>query len=66
MVILPGALQMDFAEGLYIASCAPHQPAFFLSQRRLRDVRKSCERYPAMAKHFRVTDVAKPVDLLQR
>jgi hypothetical protein len=27
---------------------------------------KVAERYPAMAKHFRVTDVRKPVDLLQR
>jgi thymidylate synthase ThyX len=59
--------KMDFAEALYISELRT-TPAGHFSYRNVAYAmyEKVAERYPAMAKHFRVTDVRKPVDLLQR
>ena len=59
--------KMDFAEALYISELRT-TPAGHFSYRNVAYAmyEKVAERYPALAKHFRVTDVRKPVDLLQR
>jgi thymidylate synthase ThyX len=59
--------KMDFAEALYISELRT-TPAGHFSYRNVAYAmyEKVTERYPALAKHFRVTDVRKPVDLLQR
>jgi thymidylate synthase ThyX len=59
--------KMDFAETLYISELRT-TPAGHFSYRNVAYAmyEKVAARYPAMAKHFRVTDVRKPVDLLQR
>jgi thymidylate synthase ThyX len=59
--------KMDFAEALYISELRT-TPAGHFSYRNVAYAmyEKVAERYPALARHFRVTDVRKPVDLLQR
>jgi thymidylate synthase ThyX len=59
--------KMDFAEALYIAELRSG-PAGHFSYRRVawEMYRAVAERYPALAKYFRVTDVNEAVDLLQR
>jgi thymidylate synthase ThyX len=59
--------KMDFAEALYISELRS-QPQGHFSYRRVawemyEAVRKQ---HPALAEHFRVTDVNEPVDLLKR
>jgi hypothetical protein len=59
--------KMDFAEALYISELRT-TPAGHFSYRNVAYAmyEKVAERYPALARHFRVTDVRKPIDLLQR
>lgn len=59
--------KMDFAEAVYIAELRT-TPAGHFSYRRVawEMYRAVAERYPALAPHFRVTDVNEPVDLLKR
>ncbi|MFL6301358.1 MAG: FAD-dependent thymidylate synthase [Terriglobales bacterium] len=59
--------KMDFAEALYISELRTTAAGHF-SYRNVAYAmyEKVAERYPALAKHFRVTDVRKPVNLLQR
>jgi thymidylate synthase ThyX len=59
--------KMDFAEALYISELRS-QPQGHFSYRRVawemyEAVRKQ---HPALAQHFRVTDVNEPVDMLKR
>jgi hypothetical protein len=58
---------MDFAEAVYISELRT-TPAGHFSYRRVawEMYRAVAERYPALAPHFRVTDVNEPVDLLKR
>ena len=59
--------KMDFAEALYIAELRT-APAGHFSYRNVAYAMYEAvaERYPALASHFRVTDVRQPVDLLKR
>ncbi len=59
--------RMDFAEALYIAEMRS-APQGHISYRRVAwDMyRAVATRHPSLARHFRVTDVNAPVDLLQR
>jgi thymidylate synthase ThyX len=59
--------KMDFAEALYISELRSG-PAGHFSYRRVAWEMYSAvaERYPALAKYFRVHNVNDPVDLLQR
>src|SRR5262249_1774485 len=59
--------KMDFAEVLYIAELRSG-PAGHISYRNVAYAmyERVAERYPALAKYFRVTDVKEPVDLLKR
>src|SRR5205085_5317012 len=58
---------MDFAEVVYISELRTTEAG----HKSYRDVayamyQEVASKYPALAKHFRVTDVRKPVDLLKR
>ena len=59
--------KMDFAEALYIAELRS-APQGHVSYRRVawEMYRAVARRHPALARHFRVTDIASPVDLLKR
>ncbi len=59
--------KMDFAQALYIAELRS-APQGHLSYRRVawEIYRAVAARHPGLAKHFRVTDVNAPVDLLRR
>ena len=59
--------KMDFAEALYIAELRT-TPAGHFSYRNVAYAMYEAvaRRFPALAKHFRVTDVHEPVDLLKR
>src|SRR5438105_5271314 len=59
--------KMDFAEALYIAELRT-TPAGHFSYRNIAYAmfEAVAQRYPALAPHFRVTDVRQPLDLLKR
>ena len=59
--------KMDFAEALYIAELRT-TPAGHFSYRNVAYAMYEAvaRRFPALAKHFRVTDAREPVDLLKR
>jgi thymidylate synthase ThyX len=59
--------KMDFAEALYIAELRTG-PAGHFSYRNVAYAMYEAvaQRYPALGKHFRVTDVHQPIDLLKR
>jgi len=59
--------KMDFAEAVYIAELRSG-PAGHISYRRVAYAMYEAvaQKYPALAKYFRVTDVREPVDLLKR
>jgi thymidylate synthase ThyX len=59
--------KMDFAEAVYISELRTG-PAGHISYRSVAYgmYEAVAERYPALAKRFRVTDVRQPVDLLKR
>jgi hypothetical protein len=59
--------KMDFAEAVYISELRSG-PAGHFSYRNVAYAMYEAvaKRYPALAKHFRVTDVRQPVDLLKR
>ena len=59
--------KMDFSEALYISELRSG-PAGHYSYRRVawEMYRAVAERYPALEKYFRVTDINEPVDLLKR
>jgi hypothetical protein len=59
--------KMDFAEALYISELRTG-PAGHMSYRKVayEMYQAVAKRYPALATHFRVTDVREPVDLLKR
>jgi thymidylate synthase ThyX len=59
--------KMDFAEVVYISELRTG-PAGHFSYRNVayKMYEAAAKKYPALAKHFRVTDVREPVDLLKR
>jgi thymidylate synthase ThyX len=59
--------KMDLAEALYIAELRT-APAGHFSYRNVAYAmyQEVAKRHPSLAKHFRVTDVNEPIDLLQR
>ncbi len=59
--------KMDFAEVIYISELRTG-PAGHFSYRNVayKMYEAAAQKYPALAKHFRVTDVREPVDLLKR
>ena len=59
--------RMDFAEALYIAELRS-APQGHLSYRRVawEMYQAVARRHPSLARHFRVTDIREPVDLLKR
>ncbi|HKS74025.1 MAG TPA: FAD-dependent thymidylate synthase, partial [Terriglobales bacterium] len=59
--------KMDFAEAVYISELRTG-PAGHISYRTVayEMYQAVAKKYPALAKHFRVTDVREPVDLLKR
>jgi thymidylate synthase ThyX len=59
--------KMDFAEALYISELRTG-PAGHFSYRKVAHAMYEAvaQRYPDLAKYFRVTDVRQPVDLLKR
>jgi thymidylate synthase ThyX len=59
--------KMDLAEALYIAELRT-APAGHFSYRNVAYAmyQAVAQRHPSLAKHFRVTDVKEPIDLLQR
>ncbi|MCI0355276.1 MAG: FAD-dependent thymidylate synthase, partial [Acidobacteria bacterium] len=59
--------KMDFAEAVYISELRT-TPAGHFSYRNIawQMYQAVARKYPALAKHFRVTDVREPVDLLKR
>ena len=59
--------KMDFAEALYISELRTG-PAGHFSYRNVAYAMYEAvaQRYPELAKYFRVTDVREPVDLLKR
>jgi thymidylate synthase ThyX len=59
--------KMDFAEALYISELRSGQAGHFSYRRVAWEMYLAIEkRYPALAEHFRVTDINEPVDLLKR
>jgi thymidylate synthase ThyX len=59
--------KMDFAEALYISELRSGQAGHFSYRRVAWEMYQAIEkRYPALAEHFRVTDISEPVDLLKR
>ena len=59
--------QMDFAEALYITELRSAPQGHFSYRNVAWEMYRAIERqHPALARHIRVTDVRKPVDLLQR
>ncbi len=59
--------KMDFAEAIYISELRTGAAGHF-SYRNVAFAMYEAvaERYPALAKYFRVTDVREPIDLLKR
>jgi thymidylate synthase ThyX len=59
--------KMDFAEALYISELRSGVAGHFSYRRVAWEMYKAvAERHPALAKHFRIEDVNKPIDLLKR
>ena len=59
--------KMDFAEALYISELRSQQQGHFSYRRVAWEMYEAVRKqYPALAQHFRVTDVNEPVDLLKR
>ena len=59
--------KMDFAEALYISELRTGVAGHFSYRNVAYAMYEAvAERYPALAKYFRVTDVREPVDLLKR
>lgn len=59
--------KMDFAEAFYIAELRSGVAGHFSYRRVAWEMYKAvAERYPALAKHFRIEDVNEPIDLLRR
>jgi thymidylate synthase ThyX len=59
--------KMDFAEAQYITELRSAPAGHFSYRRVAWDMYLAIERkHPALAKHFRVTDFTKPIDILQR
>ncbi len=59
--------KMDFAEVLYISELRSGQAGHFSYRRVAWEMYQAVERrHPALAKHFRVTNINEPVDLLKR
>ncbi len=59
--------RMDFAEALYIAELRSAPQGHFSYRRVAWEMYQAVARqHPGLARHFRVTDIAVPVDLLQR
>jgi thymidylate synthase ThyX len=59
--------KMDFAEALYISELRSGHAGHFSYRRVAWEMYLAIEkRYPALAEHFRVTDINEPVDLLKR
>jgi thymidylate synthase ThyX len=59
--------KMDFAEALYISELRSQQQGHFSYRRVAWEMYEAVrKRHPALAEHFRVTDVNEPVDLLKR
>ncbi len=58
---------MDLAEALYISELRTGEAGHFSYRNVAYAMYEAiAERYPALAKHVRVTDVREPVDLLKR
>ena len=59
--------KMDLAEALYISELRTGEAGHFSYRNVAYAMYEAiAQRYPALAKHFRVTDVREPVDLLKR
>ena len=59
--------KMDFAEALYISELRSQPQGHFSYRRVAWEMYEAVRRqHPALAEHFRVTDVNEPVDLLKR
>jgi hypothetical protein len=59
--------KMDFAEALYISELRSGQAGHFSYRRVAWEMYQAVQkRHPILAKHFRVTDIEEPVDLLKR
>ena len=59
--------KMDFAEALYISELRSQPQGHFSYRRIAWEMYEAVrQRHPSLAKHFRVTDVKEPVDLLKR
>ena len=59
--------KMDFAEALYISELRSAPQGHFSYRRVAWEMYRAVqERHPGLARHFRVTDVNEPVDLLKR
>ena len=59
--------KMDFAEAQYITELRSAPAGHFSYRRVAWAMYRAIEReHPALAKHIRVTDYTKPIDLLQR
>jgi thymidylate synthase ThyX len=59
--------KMDFAEALYISELRSAPQGHFSYRRVAWEMYQAVqERHPALAQHFRVTDIHEPVDLLKR
>jgi thymidylate synthase ThyX len=59
--------KMDFAEAQYISELRSGPAGHFSYRRVAWEMYKAVERqHPSLAKHIRVTDFTKPIDLLQR
>jgi hypothetical protein len=58
---------MDFAEALYISELRSGPAGHFSYRRVAWEMYQAVARqHPSLAKHFRVTDIQEPVDLLKR
>ena len=59
--------KMDFAEALYISELRTGEAGHFSYRNVAYAMYEAvAQRYPSLAKYFRVTDVRLPVDLLKR
>jgi thymidylate synthase ThyX len=59
--------KMDFAEALYIVELRSKPQGHFSYRRVAWEMYQAvARRHPALARHFRVTNIKEPVDLLQR
>jgi thymidylate synthase ThyX len=62
-----GLFKMDFAEAQYISELRSAPAGHFSYRRVAWEMFRAVERqHPALAKHIRVTDFTKPIDMLQR